>query len=618
MDIQHRRANIVDRARRALEHWLQNRQTYVNIQVGSSIALGIGLLFSVVLSSGWLEPIQTRFSDLLYQPLPPTGKVVLIAIDDASVKEMGGLPLSRAKIADLINAITQAEPQTIGLYLTLTASPDADAALAQALRRAPSIIMPITPVASAPIFQIPNVTLGHSIIVPDQDGVVRHIPVIVEASEQAYTAFGIAMLESDPQYARASQIQNDQIQLGATTLVLDTANRMRVNFVSPAARPVISAAAVLHGDVARESLRDKIVLIGLTGVAASENFQTPLSMNTRRVAGVEIQTDVIETILGNRQLVKQDRLNEILMVFMVALLAGATIPHVRLLSAFALAIIYFLMYLGYAFQKFNDGILVQPLYPLLALFFTFALTMTFRYFSIDRPRTFISRMFRHSVQPESVDRVLTTFDNGALPLQGARRDVTVMYVDLRDLRVLTESLNAEEMIQLLNQYVARIIAIVFQHDGFVTEQAGDTTLAVWNLVLNQPDHAHLAARAAMEIKREARRLARELIAETRIEIGIGVSSGNIVAGRIATPRRAEFAVIGEVVTLAERMAMKTDRGVFVDPATRAVIADEFETQQVNPIRLRRQTDPQIVWEIIEPVEVEEQVIPTEEPVAQPN
>jgi adenylate cyclase len=122
----------------------------------------------------------------------------------------------------------------------------------------------------------------------------------------------------------------------------------------------------------------------------------------------------------------------------------------------------------------------------------------------------------------------------------------------------------------------------------------------------------------MEIKREARRLARGLMAGPRIEIGIGVSSGDIVAGRIATPRRAEFAVIGEVVTLAERMAMKTDRGVFVDPATRAVIADEFETRQVNPIRLRRQTDPQVVWEIIEPVEIEEESVPVEEHVAQLN
>jgi adenylate cyclase len=172
---------------------------------------------------------------------------------------------------------------------------------------------------------------------------------------------------------------------------------------------------------------------------------------------------------------------------------------------------------------------------------------------------------------------------------------------------------------LFNRYVTRIVAMVFQNEGFVTKQAGDTTLAAWNLVLDQPDHAVRAARAATEIKREIRTINLELLKENSIEIGVGVATGSVVIGRIHIPTRAEFALIGEVVTLAERMAMKTDRGVFVDPPTREVIQGEFDTRQVNPIRLRRKTDPQIVWEIVEVVEPEEE--PSEEPaesVPQPN
>jgi len=194
-----------------------------------------------------------------------------------------------------------------------------------------------------------------------------------------------------------------------------------------------------------------------------------------------------------------------------------------------------------------------------------------------------------------------------------------MYVDLRDLRLLAETLDAVALIELFNRYVTRIVAIVFQNEGFVTKQAGDTTLAVWNLVLDQPDHALRAARAATEIKREIRAINLELLKENSIEIGVGVATGSVVIGRIHIPKRAEFALIGEVVTLAERMAMKTDRGVFVDPPTRELIAGEFDSRQVNPIRLRRKTDPQIVWEIVEVIAPEEE--PSEEPaesVPQPN
>jgi class 3 adenylate cyclase len=148
---------------------------------------------------------------------------------------------------------------------------------------------------------------------------------------------------------------------------------------------------------------------------------------------------------------------------------------------------------------------------------------------------------------------------------------------------------------------------VFQHEGFITKQVGDTTLAAWNLVLEQPDHALRAARAAMEIKRAVRELAHSLQTENPIEIGIGVATGSVVAGRIASASPAEFTIIGEVITLAERMAMKTDRGVFVDPITRGMIEHEFDTREVNPIRLRRKTDPHQVWEIIEPEQIEPRV-----------
>ena len=307
---------------------------------------------------------------------------------------------------------------------------------------------------------------------------------------------------------------------------------------------------------------------------------------------------------------------EVLVIFLVALMVGATVPHIPTFPATALTILYSAMDLSFAYQKLSDGIVTRPLYPLLALFFTLIFTRLYRYFSVERRRIFISRLFRHAVPPESVDRVTTVFDQGALPLHGTRRKVTVMYVDLRDLRLLTESLDSEQVIELLNRFVGHIVSCVFKHEGFVTKQAGDTTLAAWNLVFDQPDHALRAAHAAMEIKREARAILKNHVTDAEIEIGIGVATGYVVAGRLATARPAEFAIIGEVVTLAERMAMKTDRGVFVDPVTRDFISSEFDTKEVNPIRLRRKTDPQIVWEIIEPVVPEEEI--TGEQIAEPN
>ncbi|MEW5719459.1 MAG: CHASE2 domain-containing protein, partial [Chloroflexota bacterium] len=414
--------------RASITRLLHDRRVYLRLQFGSALGLGIGLLIAAAIISGILGAAPARLSDFLYQPPPSTGQVVIVAIDDASLKEIGAWPWSRATIAALVNALTPAQPRVVGLTLILPESTSDDATLAAALARAPNVIQPVIGVEATrnppsdylfprfdfvldptPALQTSTTRLGHAMITPDADGVVRHAWVAIESAGRRYPAFGIAALQAAPNRAPDT-----------SRLPVDDAGRMKINFISPSAQRVISAGDVLRGRANLETLRDKIVLVGLRSAARPEDFATPLLSNPRAYA-VEIHASVIETILGAHFVVQQNRLTEIVMVFLLAILAGATLPHFRLPTAFALTIIYFLLYLGYAFQMFNDGVLVQPLYPIVALFLAFLGAMTFRYFSQERRRESITRLFRRYVAPESVDRVTTDFDEGVLPLGGARR-----------------------------------------------------------------------------------------------------------------------------------------------------------------------------------------------------
>ena len=308
--------------------------------------------------------------------------------------------------------------------------------------------------------------------------------------------------------------------------------------------------------------------------------------------------------LSNHWLTEQDHLTQIIVIFLVALLAGATLPHVRWLTAIGLTLLYFVMYLSYSFRAFDEGTLVQPLYPVLALLLTSAGTMLFRYFFDERPREFLGRMFRRYVAPEAVDQVLTTLEDGLLPLGGVRREVSILYVDLRELGVLAESLTPEETVKLLNRYVTLIVGAIFRRAGTLAMHAGDMIIAVWNLPLDQPEHALHAVHTAQEIRREVAEIREKQPKETSIQVGVGIGTGSVVAGHIGASARAEYIILGEAVVMAERMAMKPDRGIFIDAATRELIAHEFETREVNPVRLRRRTDPVSVWEVVEPMELE--------------
>jgi class 3 adenylate cyclase len=304
--------------------------------------------------------------------------------------------------------------------------------------------------------------------------------------------------------------------------------------------------------------------------------------------------------------VQQDRLTQILVIFLMALLGGATLPHLRLLSALGLTLIFFVMYLSYEFRNLDEGIIVQPIYPVLALLLTSVGTMTFRYFFEERQRAILGRLFGRQVSPEVLDQIVQTLDDGSLPLRGVRRRASVLYADLREFSALAEPLEPEVTVKLLDECVSLIVDTVFRFGGSVTMHSGDTVVAVWNLPLDQGDHARRAVSAALEIQAEAVTLLKKHPDAMQIHIGIGIGTGSVVAGHIGASTRGQYTILGEVVGMAERMAMKPDRGIFINAETRDMIGDDFDTQEVNPVRLRRQTDPILVWEVHPPMRIEEE------------
>ncbi len=307
--------------------------------------------------------------------------------------------------------------------------------------------------------------------------------------------------------------------------------------------------------------------------------------------------------------VAQDRLVEIVMIFLLALLAGATLPHLGFLSAAALALIYYLLYLAYAFRLYDNHVLAQPLYPGLALGFTFSGAMLYRYIAEERPRAFIGRLLRRVAPPDTIERVMRSYSAGNTPLSGTRRVVTLLCIDLRDFNAHADTLAPETLIEQINECLKRIAAIVFRHEGAVVRHSSDELIAVWNLPLDQFDHAQRAGRAALEIRDELREWTRAK--KIGVQAGVGIATGIATAGNVGTRGRREYGVIGEVVMISERLAGKAERGIYIDARAREEMGEEFTTQESSPIRLRARAEPLVIWRVIEASELEE---PEEEPL----
>lgn len=307
-------------------------------------------------------------------------------------------------------------------------------------------------------------------------------------------------------------------------------------------------------------------------------------------------------------MVGQDQAVQIVIIFLVALLGGATLSHFRFLTATALMLLYVVFYLSYALEHFHNGQIVDPVYPLLGLVLTHISVMIYRYVSEDRPRASIGRLFRRYVSADSMDAVLKEYDRDILSLEGVRRIVTVLHVDLRELSTAADQLNAAAAVNLVNEYFAAIVPCIFEHGGTIVKQSGNGIVAVWNLPIENAGHADAAVQAAIQIKDavgplHALRSIHDVV-QSRIHLGLGIASGLALGGHIGVPSHTEYTVIGEVVTVAERLAMKPDRGVFIEGKTRDRLEHEYGLREVNPVRLRRQTDPVSVWEVADPITLE--------------
>jgi adenylate cyclase len=441
---------------------------------------------------------------------------------------------------------------------------------------------------------------GHTLLVPDADGVIRRVAVAIDGPDGRYPALGIAAWMVAQSRSTAPRIAVPGVVLGDLRIPVDPTGQMRINFTRPGVRPSVSAADVLRGHASPALLRDKIVFIGTTAESVSAQFHTPLSPGRDHATSTQVQADLVDTLLSNRFLVEQDGLAQINLIFLVALLAGATLPHVGWLTAAGLALVYLLAYLGYGFAKFNEGILVQPLYPGLALGLVFVSTMTYRQLAEEWPQARLRRLFRGRLGPDAMERVLGAVERRELSGRAVRRDVSVLSVDLRDLASLSQSLSPEAEIAVAIQYARLAEEVIFEYEGSILRQMGNRILAVWNLPLSQINHARQAVRAAVELREQIKWLQSDCEGVPRVRVGIGVATGNVVAGPLSTRGSFEYITVGQVVDIAERLAARRDGGIFLNAAAHEQTADEFEARKLEPIRLRRKTDPVQVWELAKP------------------
>jgi adenylate cyclase len=314
---------------------------------------------------------------------------------------------------------------------------------------------------------------------------------------------------------------------------------------------------------------------------------------------VEIYANAIDTILRQRFLVESSRPVDFLLTLLPAAIAAVLLPRMRLRTGWLVVAGLAAGYLLMVFMAFDRGYILNILYPLIGLPLVSVTVLLSRVLGEQADKRFIRELFGRYVSPQVAGEIINLADAGELKLGGERREVTVLFADMRGFTRLSEQSSPEEIVNLLNQFLSLIIARVLANQGMVNKFAGDNVMGVWNAPQRQPDHALAAVKAAYEAQQAIKNLRETNPNIPQVQFGIGVNTGEAIAGNMGSEGRTEYTVIGDAVNLASRLCSAAPGDeVWIGPGTYELSREYIEVIPLEPQLFKGKKDPIPVYKVV--------------------
>jgi adenylate cyclase len=401
------------------------------------------------------------------------------------------------------------------------------------------------------------------------------------------------------------------LHFAGRTIPLDEQGRMLIRWYGPAYTyrrysvwKVFNSA--LHYDngekpeIPPEAFKDKIVLIGATATGASDFRPTAFS---ETYPGVEIHATVIDNLLKGDFLRSADPRWTIVAVLALALLmAGVVYGFNSALMYTLLALLAGLAYFGLVCGLFRAQNLWAPMVaPLAAGTLSFTGSTLTRYATEGREKRKYRKTLLKYLSPQLVQTIMQDFSWESL--RAEKRDLTVLFSDIRGFTSISEKLAPEAVVKTLNEHLNMMVSVIFKYGGTLDKFVGDCVMAFWGAPLPQPNHAELAARAALEMIDGLEKLNQKWQSEGRptLKIGVGINSGEMLFGNIGSEQRMDFTVIGDNVNLGSRLESATKdlhASIVISDATYQRVRDLAKVRPLGEILVKGKEHRIQVYELV--------------------
>jgi len=630
--------------------------------VGIVITLGVILLFLTdafdVVDVVLLDQLELKTYDMRLRSLPRSAPqhVTIAAIDEKSLAKLGRWPWSRATFAQLVGRLDEAGAKVIAfdMFFSERESPAADAQFAKAVSAsgkvvlgtvfltreearhlgvasqerafksiAPSAIPDIQlPAGANPVFRseepagvLANIAelqkgafyAGHINVLPDVDGVVRRSPLVLRHEGQYFPAFDVqvarAFSGSPKLELELAEYGVAGLTVGSRQIALDEDGRLLVRYRGPERTfSAVSIADIIERKADTSLLRDRVVLIGNTAQGIGDIRVTPYG---KAFPGVEIRANIIESLVEGNVLHRPGWMTfvDALGMLVVAGLLLGLLPRLGVFGGAILSALLLAAYLFAATALFrSEGLWLNVVYPsiLIALLFVSA-ALVYYFFAFSEKR-YLKLAFQHYVPPAVVDGLVAGADK--LRLGGEKRELTVLFSDIRGFTSLSETMDPEQLISFLNEYFTAMTEKVFEHGGSLDKYIGDAIMAIYGAPLAAPRHPYLACRSALGMLDVLDELHKEWQRRgiPPLGIGVGINTGFMTVGNSGSADRFNYTVVGDQVNLASRVESlnKTyGTSILITEYTYELVKDEFPTvREVDLVRVRGRQQPVRLYELM--------------------
>ena len=630
------------------------------------LGVGIGLLTAALtlwpVRLGMLQNIDLLTVDHRFQHRGVQGNmradadVIIVEITDNDQQDLlEPFPFPRWYYAHIIENLNRAGARTIALDLTFETATPADSALRAVLARHDNVVLAVKDQGIGEqglfaferqeqdynnVFYEVNPLVGVVNVLSDRDGVIRRYAPLWNVGGHLTPTFAFAAVAHTlglPPGANVGLADKDSFTMDTlqvprfdrTTYMLNYYGPVRTFRYVPFSQVIDDAGFQTRYEAEEEEednlfdedmmslFKDKVVLIGSTMAEDRDIHNGPLydpadADDSNTLYGIEIHATAIQNLL-NRQFIRRPPLVvevaalPLLSLLMFVLVIGFKRLNIQPawfleLGTLGLALLLlFVLYQGSLFAFAHEGLLINLVGPGLTIMTAMVGGSAYVFLIERQQKAMIKGAFSRYVSPDVVNDLIAHPDK--IALGGERRELTVLFTDIAGFTSLSEGLDPEELVYLLNEYFSAMTDLVFAYKGMVDKFIGDAIMAIWGAPVRLDNHSLQACLAALEMQNQLDVLRRKWHAEgkAQIQIRCGINTGPMVVGNMGSETRFDYTVIGDSVNLASRLegACKLyGARIVISEFTYAHVQEQVLVRELDLVRVKGKTNPITIYELI--------------------